>query len=570
MSRKSSSKKSKAAKNPTVNEGPTLSNAPDGNADFGVASESRTSADSGTLKHRFSFYVLLAVVLGIALLSFRVMKGFILPLFLAALLVVIFQPIHSWLLERFKGRKGLAAGLTTTAILLIVLAPIGWALTVGIVEGVSVSSQWGKNADLLKIDKKLDPTRQTFGLEIPLEDDLDDVLASITALKIPTATANHAQRVAGMRPNIDNFASEFQQLIDNLDSSLEVKQKLVSELARDDLSEEERAQFQVELESLKWTERIVDREDPSAVDARWSELKADVASLQALEREFADSPTAKQVDSYESLVDEINVSYQLARQEMLGGAGWATLTELVNPSEMQIQSLQKQAQELLQSLLLKFTGKTTSIMGSLAMQIFILSIAIFYFLMDGPEMVNAAMHLSPMDDRYEREMITEFARLSRAVVVATLLSALAQGLLAGVGYFFCWQFESLFMLVILTTLLAMVPFVGAAAVWIPCCVYLAFVENRYLAAGLLAAYGFFIVSMADNIIKPMVLKGQSNLHPLFALLSVLGGVQALGPVGVLIGPMLLAFLQTLLKLLNRDLDLGSTAPQAGGRAQTPT
>jgi len=74
-----------------------------------------------------------------------------------------------------------------------------------------------------------------------------------------------------------------------------------------------------------------------------------------------------------------------------------------------------------------------------------------------------------------------------------------------------------------------------------------------LAAGLLAAYGAGIVSLADNVIKPMVLHGQSNLHPLLALLSVLGGVQALGPIGVLVGPMVVVFLQTLLNILQREL-----------------
>ena len=71
--------------------------------------------------------------------------------------------------------------------------------------------------------------------------------------------------------------------------------------------------------------------------------------------------------------------------------------------------------------------------------------------------------------------------------------------------------------------------------------------------------------MADNVIKPYVLHGQSNLHPLLALLSVLGGVATLGPIGILVGPMVVAFLQTLLKILQRemrDLDqMPSPVPQ---------
>ncbi len=59
--------------------------------------------------------------------------------------------------------------------------------------------------------------------------------------------------------------------------------------------------------------------------------------------------------------------------------------------------------------------------------------------------------------------------------------------------------------------------------------------------------------MADNVIKPWVLHGQSNLHPLLALLSVLGGVKTLGPIGLLVGPMVVSFLQALLNMLNTEL-----------------
>jgi predicted PurR-regulated permease PerM len=78
-------------------------------------------------------------------------------------------------------------------------------------------------------------------------------------------------------------------------------------------------------------------------------------------------------------------------------------------------------------------------------------------------------------------------------------------------------------------------------------------EERTWPAILLAVYGAAIVSTADNFIKPWVLQGRSKLHPLLALLSVLGGVQTLGPIGILVGPMIVVFLQTLLNILHREL-----------------
>jgi len=182
----------------------------------------------------------------------------------------------------------------------------------------------------------------------------------------------------------------------------------------------------------------------------------------------------------------------------------------------------------------------------------IVVIAFYFFLVDGPGMMQTLMKLSPMDDRHEQELIDEFERVSRAVVLATLAAAVAQGLLAGVGFYFAGV-PSVFLLTLLTMVLAMIPFVGAAAVWVPVCAYLFFFENQIVTATVLAIYSMLIVSSADNVIKPLILHGQSNLHPLLALLSVLGGVTALGAIGILIGPMLVVFLQTLLGILRDEL-----------------
>ena len=76
--------------------------------------------------------------------------------------------------------------------------------------------------------------------------------------------------------------------------------------------------------------------------------------------------------------------------------------------------------------------------------------------------------------------------------------------------------------------------VMATLIWVPACLWLHFYQGETLAAVLLAIYCAAVVSMADNVIKPIVLHGRANLHPLLALLSVLGGVQALGPIGIFV------------------------------------
>lgn len=217
-----------------------------------------------------------------------------------------------------------------------------------------------------------------------------------------------------------------------------------------------------------------------------------------------------------------------------------------------------------------WVGKQLPLVAGAAVRIvvglLIMIVSLYYFLADGPAMINALMGLSPMDKRHELELLARFTEISRSVVLATLLSAAIQGILAGIGFYFALPSGSpIFLLTALTMVLAIVPFIGAAGVWVPTCVIIALFGERVidgqvthdgnwpLALGL-AAYCAVVVSGIDNVIKPLVLHGQTKLHPLLALLSILGGVTVLGPVGILVGPMLVSFLQALLAMFRRELD----------------
>ena len=193
------------------------------------------------------------------------------------------------------------------------------------------------------------------------------------------------------------------------------------------------------------------------------------------------------------------------------------------------------------------------VLAKLIIGLIVMTVSLFYFLADGPRMLEAVTRLIPLDRRYQWQLLQEFEEVSRAVVSSTLLAALVQAVLAGFGFYVA-GLGSVFLLTLLTFFGALVPFVGAAAVWGSASLYLLFfVKNTWAAAGL-AIWGMCVVSTVDNIIKPIVLHGQSKLHPLLALLSVLGGVGALGPIGIFVGPIAVAFLQAALTMLQVELD----------------
>lgn len=205
-----------------------------------------------------------------------------------------------------------------------------------------------------------------------------------------------------------------------------------------------------------------------------------------------------------------------------------------------------------QSFLAPLAIRTTQFLGQTLLGLLVMILATYYFFADGPAMLQAISRLSPLEDDHTNALLDQFDGITRTVIVATLLSAFVQGLLAGAGFLMA-GIGSVFLLTALSMLFTLVPFVGAAIIWVPVCLWLFAVEGRTLTAALLALYCCTVVSMADNLIKPWVLHGGSNLHPLLALLSVLGGVQALGPIGILVGPMVVAFLQTLLNMVHTEL-----------------
>ena len=202
----------------------------------------------------------------------------------------------------------------------------------------------------------------------------------------------------------------------------------------------------------------------------------------------------------------------------------------------------------------------------LVIGLLVMTVSLFYFLADGRRMLEGVTRLVPLDTRYQWQLLEEFEEVSRAVVSSTLLGALVQALLAGIGFYVA-GLGNVFLLTLLTFFGALVPFVGAAAVWGSASLYLLFfVKDTWAAAGL-ALWGLGVVSTVDNIIKPIVLHGQSKLHPLLALLSVLGGVGALGPIGIFVGPIAVAFLQAALTML--QVEIGSLqGDSATGRLAT--
>lgn len=532
MSNMKRNKKSKPDKTPAP-AAPQNQSATKSDTSERLAARDKDAVGTISMNRLVSFGLLLTVIILLSIVFYKVMASFLIPMFLAALLVVIFDPFHQWFLKKCNGRETLAAALTTLSIMLTVLVPIGLLLTMAVMESQSLFRQY-RSPQLVQ---SLVDLRKNLKLDSPLSEQFRQVESRFDSLHLQLLNDDMDKQRIGI--------SEIYQTAAEIAEASELQWSDAGDAEKTEEAASSKSQQTKENWALFQQHIAAAREIDQSTSWELSKEDSDVARSELQRHE--------NLQAYKQELSEANAYFEKFKVAFLGGRIRALFTQAVNPSNEQIESYVNSFSKFTQTNLPKLGGATSAFLGSLLLGTSIMIFSLYFFLLDGERMIKSIQGLSPLDDQHEVELIEEFGRVSRAVAVATLLSAVAQGLLAGIGFYVC-GLESVFSLTLLSAVLAMVPFVGAASVWIPCCLYLYFVDQNLAAAIGLAIYGFAVISMADNIIKPIVLHGQSNLHPLLALLSVIGGVSTLGPIGIVIGPMVVVFLQTLLKILRRELD----------------
>lgn len=198
----------------------------------------------------------------------------------------------------------------------------------------------------------------------------------------------------------------------------------------------------------------------------------------------------------------------------------------------------------------------TLVGGSIHSIIFLFSVLSLY--MEGPRVLDFFRRLSPMDDKYERRLFKVFEEFAFNLVSGSLATAALMGLVASVGYAIAGVPRVLFA-GILTALFSFIPVVGAGIVWVPLCIYIGATQGIGWGVFLLLWSALFTGSV-DNLVKPMFLRGSSNIHPLLIFLAVFGGIAWMGLPGILVGPVIVAFFLALYTIYCEDY-LGLPPPE---------
>ena len=179
----------------------------------------------------------------------------------------------------------------------------------------------------------------------------------------------------------------------------------------------------------------------------------------------------------------------------------------------------------------------------------IVKFAIFYLalatlLHRGTELGAWVTRMSPLPPSQTARLFDVFSGLARNVVLAAVVTACVQGVVAGIGYRLAGVDRPI-LFALLTGVLSFVPLVGTLVGWGPVALLL-FLNGRGGAALFVVAWSLALTGTVDNLIKPLIVRGNSHMPTLLVFLGVFGGLAWFGLTGVFAGPMIMAFLLTLL------------------------
>lgn len=181
--------------------------------------------------------------------------------------------------------------------------------------------------------------------------------------------------------------------------------------------------------------------------------------------------------------------------------------------------------------------------------IFISLIGSFYFFRDGREFLKIAIKISPLPDNDDEIIFSRLAKAVRSVATGTVLVSLIQGVLAAVG-FAVFGIDRAVLWGAVAAVLAMIPGFGTVTVMIPGIIFLSLTGSPTAAIGL-TVWTVITVVVVDNILAPHLMSRGNNLHPFIMLTSVLGGISTFGPIGFIVGPVIVTLFIVLLEVYNQ-------------------
>ncbi len=225
-------------------------------------------------------------------------------------------------------------------------------------------------------------------------------------------------------------------------------------------------------------------------------------------------------------------------------------------------SLISGGQQVVQSALAIGGSLFASVFG-LVMTVILAVFLFFFFVRDGEGIVARAMVLVPLDDRRKDRLLAHLCSVIKAIVLGSLVTAVAQGTLVGIGFRLA-GLPSPTVFGVLAMGAALIPLVGTTTIWVPGALYLA-LTGHWGAALFLVVWAVAVVSSADNVIRPLFISSRAKITTLPVFIGLLGGIGAFGAIGIFLGPVVIALVLALLEFAEEAIKEQKAAQAAAAQ-----
>ena len=172
--------------------------------------------------------------------------------------------------------------------------------------------------------------------------------------------------------------------------------------------------------------------------------------------------------------------------------------------------------------------------------------ALFFFLKDGAGFLSRLREYLPFSEEDKNRLISRVKDMVISTVYGGVLIAVIQGILGGIAFAFL-GIEAPVLWGCAMTVLSFLPLIGTLAVWGPASAYL-FIQGNYGKGIILVLYGVLVISMVDNILRPIIISGRTKMPTLAVFFSVLGGIKLFGLIGFIMGPLVLALFVSIFEI----------------------
>lgn len=204
----------------------------------------------------------------------------------------------------------------------------------------------------------------------------------------------------------------------------------------------------------------------------------------------------------------------------------------------------------IKNIAVKSAVSIASSVADIVLGLFIMFFMMYYGFVEGAGWLSSLKEFIPFTKERREKLVKRIKDVTQGVLYGQIFVALLQGALGGLSFFIIGIKNPVFWGFIMT-ILAFIPVVGTGLVWVPAGI-IELINHNVLGGIFIFVFGFFMVAGIDNFLKPKIISGKANIHPIVALIGVLGGLKVFGLFGMIIGPVIAALFITMAEFFYED------------------